>query len=155
MPGGATVSDCAAHEHGHSRALRDLGADHERDLCYQRNEVLNVWTNCWRTAWGTSISPRAVLAKFQHRFDEDLVELDEALLAQDAAAVASIAHRIKGASANVAAAAIARVLGGNRTVGAYRASGGRLGRRRSSCASEWSRFVDHASSLELSSRDVR
>ena len=44
-----------------------------------------------------------ILAKFQDRFEHDLEELDKALQARDADAVARTAHRIKGASANVAA----------------------------------------------------
>ena len=44
-----------------------------------------------------------ILAKFQDRFEHDLEELDRALQARDAEAVARTAHRIKGASANVAA----------------------------------------------------
>lgn len=44
-----------------------------------------------------------LLNKFQGRLDEDIVQLEAALHAQDAETVARIAHRIKGASANVAA----------------------------------------------------
>ena len=44
-----------------------------------------------------------VLAKFQSRFDDDLVEIEQALDAKDADAVARVAHRLKGASATAAA----------------------------------------------------
>ncbi len=44
-----------------------------------------------------------VLAKFQSRFDDDLLELDQALEANDSEAIARIAHRLKGASATAAA----------------------------------------------------
>jgi Amt family ammonium transporter len=44
-----------------------------------------------------------VLAKFQSRFDDDLVELEQALDVQDTEAVARVAHRLKGASATAAA----------------------------------------------------
>jgi HPt (histidine-containing phosphotransfer) domain-containing protein len=44
-----------------------------------------------------------ILAIFQTRFEEDLVQLERTLAAEDAGAVASIAHRLKGASANAAA----------------------------------------------------
>jgi HPt (histidine-containing phosphotransfer) domain-containing protein len=47
-----------------------------------------------------------VLAKFQSRFDDDLVELEHALEVQDAEAVARVAHRLKGASATAAANSI-------------------------------------------------
>ncbi len=67
------------------------------------HEVLNIDELLARCLGNISFATR-ILAKFQDRFEEDLVELDKALLAQDAEAVARIAHRIKGASANVAAA---------------------------------------------------
>ena len=44
-----------------------------------------------------------VLAKLQSRFDEDLAGLEQALSAKDGRRIASIAHRLKGAAANVAA----------------------------------------------------
>lgn len=44
-----------------------------------------------------------VLARFQQGFVGDLAELEEAVAAQDAAKVARLAHRLKGAAANVAA----------------------------------------------------
>lgn len=47
-----------------------------------------------------------VLTKFQSRFDADLMELEQALDAKDADAVARVAHRLKGASATAAAGGI-------------------------------------------------
>jgi HPt (histidine-containing phosphotransfer) domain-containing protein len=44
-----------------------------------------------------------ILAKLQSRFPDDITELDAALQSRDAGLVASIAHRLKGAAANVAA----------------------------------------------------
>jgi len=44
-----------------------------------------------------------VLAKFQQHFGEDLEELERALPGGDAETIGRIAHRLKGASANVAA----------------------------------------------------
>lgn len=44
-----------------------------------------------------------VLAKFESRLDEDLAELEQALRAEDSELIASIAHRLRGASANAAA----------------------------------------------------
>ncbi|MBI1901442.1 MAG: Hpt domain-containing protein [Planctomycetia bacterium] len=44
-----------------------------------------------------------VLAKFRARLDEDLLELEKAVRAEDAPGIARVAHRIKGAAANVAA----------------------------------------------------
>jgi HPt (histidine-containing phosphotransfer) domain-containing protein len=44
-----------------------------------------------------------LLTKFESRFDVDLEELEKAIDAEDVEAVASIAHRLKGASATAAA----------------------------------------------------
>lgn len=44
-----------------------------------------------------------LLAKFQGRLDEDLLELEAAMRVEDPDVIARVAHRIKGASANVAA----------------------------------------------------
>ena len=44
-----------------------------------------------------------VVAKFEVGFHRDLVELEEALSNRDSAALATVAHRLKGASANVSA----------------------------------------------------
>lgn len=44
-----------------------------------------------------------LLAKFQGRLDEDIAELEAAVRAEDPDSIARVAHRIKGASANVAA----------------------------------------------------
>ncbi len=52
-----------------------------------------------------------ILAKFQGRCDQDLAELERALLAQDDEQVRFVAHRIKGASANVAAHGLRRLAG--------------------------------------------
>jgi HPt (histidine-containing phosphotransfer) domain-containing protein len=44
-----------------------------------------------------------ILAKFQVQLSEDLAELERAVSAGDPQRIARVAHRIKGASANVAA----------------------------------------------------
>jgi HPt (histidine-containing phosphotransfer) domain-containing protein len=44
-----------------------------------------------------------VIQKFASQLDHDLEELERALLAQDADTLASVAHRVKGMSANVEA----------------------------------------------------
>lgn len=46
---------------------------------------------------------RRVLARFQSRLPEDMAELQEAFLAGDSELVAVVAHRLKGAAANVSA----------------------------------------------------
>ena len=44
-----------------------------------------------------------LLGKFQGRLDDDIVQLEHALQAQNTDLIARVAHRIKGASANIAA----------------------------------------------------
>ncbi len=44
-----------------------------------------------------------VLSKFQTRFEEDLEELQRAIVAENAEWTAAVAHRLKGAAANAAA----------------------------------------------------
>jgi HPt (histidine-containing phosphotransfer) domain-containing protein len=44
-----------------------------------------------------------VLARFESTADSDLAELERAILDQDSRTAATVAHRLKGASANVAA----------------------------------------------------
>jgi HPt (histidine-containing phosphotransfer) domain-containing protein len=44
-----------------------------------------------------------VLTKLQSRFESDMVELEQTLAAKDMKALAGVAHRLKGAAANVAA----------------------------------------------------
>ncbi|HUU94941.1 MAG TPA: Hpt domain-containing protein [Phycisphaerae bacterium] len=44
-----------------------------------------------------------ILARFQERFESDLAELEQGLAAQNTQHLAGVAHRLKGASANVGA----------------------------------------------------
>lgn len=87
-----------------------------------------------------------VLAKFQSRFDADLEELDRAVEASDLEHITQVAHRIKGASANVAAHGLRQ----------QAASIEELARRQAlpeipahlrDLHSEWSRFADLAPTL--------
>ncbi|MHC4399262.1 MAG: Hpt domain-containing protein [Planctomycetota bacterium] len=88
-----------------------------------------------------------VLAKFRDRFGEDLRQLERGVESADAGQIARIAHRLKGASANVAAA-------GLRRHAAEIEEFGRVGRISEvpSCLArlrhEWTRFIGTASSLE-------
>lgn len=47
-----------------------------------------------------------VLAKFNSRFELDLAELEQAIQTQDGEGIARVAHRLKGAAANVAAGSL-------------------------------------------------
>ncbi len=62
-------------------------------------DVQELMTRCL----GNLQFAQRVVAKFQARLEVDLAELDLAVQQSDATGVARIAHRIKGASANVAA----------------------------------------------------
>ncbi len=90
-----------------------------------------------------------VLAKFQQRLGEDLEELEKGLHAEDAPAIARVAHRLKGASANVAARGVLRraveieQLGRARRVSEIPSQVEELRR-------EWARFGDSVSALRLS-----
>lgn len=89
-----------------------------------------------------------ILDKFQEGFGADLAELEEGLDFADAERVASVAHRLKGASANVSApglrqsASIIEQLG---RAGQLAEVPNHLAHLRS----EWSRFVGEASSTEI------
>ena len=116
------------------------------------HEVLNIEELLTRCMGNINFATR-VLAKFQDRFEVDLLALDKAIVAHDADAVASIAHRIKGASANVAAPQL-------HECSAELEQWGRAGSLADISTGverlrqEWSRFTDQASSLDLSSRNV-
>jgi HPt (histidine-containing phosphotransfer) domain-containing protein len=88
-----------------------------------------------------------VLATFQKGFEEDLSVLEEQCLSGNADYVASLAHRMKGASANTAAprlqaqtARIEELARANRT--------DEIPRRLGQLKQEWSLFVESVASLE-------
>ena len=83
----------------------------DRQLPEQPTAVLDARELMARCMGNLEFAQR-ILAKFQDRFDQDLAELEQALLAEDGAQIQSIAHRIKGASANVAAHGLRRLAGG-------------------------------------------
>jgi HPt (histidine-containing phosphotransfer) domain-containing protein len=90
-----------------------------------------------------------VLSKFQDRFGVDLAELERGLDAGDPQAIALTAHRIKGASANVAAPALYEVAAGLEELGRSE----RLAEVPAGVAQlrgEWTRFVQSVSQLPLS-----
>jgi HPt (histidine-containing phosphotransfer) domain-containing protein len=95
-----------------------------------------------------------VLAKFKERFGEDWAELERGVDAADTVQIARVAHRLKGASANIGA-------GGMRQRAAAIEQLGRAGRLSQipSCMEqllgEWTRLVDSLSSLESSAGATR
>ena len=87
-----------------------------------------------------------VLSRFREHFGEDLAELEEGLDATDGGQIARVAHRLKGASANVGAAGLRE----------RAAEIERLGRARrfseippcvDQLRGEWDRFVSSATSF--------
>jgi len=89
-----------------------------------------------------------ILAKFQKHFAQDLDLLAEGVEAEDAERIAQVAHRLKGAAANVAAA-------GLRDQAAEIERLGRAGRlpeirpRVAGIRDDWKRFVEEVASLDL------
>lgn len=108
--------------------------------------VLNIDELLTRCMGNISFAER-ILAKFQDRFQHDLEELDKALQAHDSEAVARTAHRIKGASANVAAAGLYQRAAEIEELGrVQRLSDIPYGLEQ--LRHEWSRFVHATSALE-------
>ena len=89
-----------------------------------------------------------VLGKFQHRFGENLEELERALEAEDRERIVRVAHRLKGESANMAArglrdqAAEIEQLGRDGRVCEIRPCLAQL-------RAEWSLFAESVASLDL------
>lgn len=67
--------------------------------------IINVDELLARCLGNVDIAER-ILAKFQISVGLDLEELERGLDQQDAGAIAQVAHRIKGASANISAPAL-------------------------------------------------
>ena len=90
-----------------------------------------------------------VLAKFQQRFGAELAQLEQGLASQNAEQIACVAHRLKGASANVGAPGLQiqateiEDLARARCVSEIPTSLDQL-------RSEWTRFVHSVSSLNSS-----
>ncbi len=115
-------------------------------------EVLNIEELLARCMGNIDFAARLV-AKFQDRCEEDLSRLDRAILVGDVEEAATIAHRIKGAAASVAAHPL-------HACSAEIERWGRAGRltdiveRVEQLHREWSRFINQASTLDLTARDM-
>ncbi|NUQ61721.1 MAG: Hpt domain-containing protein [Pirellulales bacterium] len=92
-----------------------------------------------------------VLAKFRSRFVEDLAELEQAALAEDASHVAIVAHRLKGSSASTAAHALCERAAEIETL-ARRNAIAEIPSRLHGLRSEWARFVEKAAPPGLFAR---
>jgi HPt (histidine-containing phosphotransfer) domain-containing protein len=87
-----------------------------------------------------------VLAKFEERFELDLLELERHLSGEDPQHVVSIAHRIKGSSANVSAEGLRQIAAEIEQLGRsqqYAEIPARMERLRH----EWSRYLNQTASL--------
>lgn len=91
-----------------------------------------------------------VLAKFQARFGDDIAMLEHAITAEDADTTASIAHRLKGASATAAAKGI-QTLAAEIEQLARNRSLEELPTHLQQLRREWSRFTESASLVGASS----
>lgn len=113
------------------------------------HSVLNIDELLARCLGNISFAER-VLAKFHDHFENDLEELDNALQAHDAEAVARTAHRIKGASANVAAPRLCEQAAEIEQLGRDQRLSD-IPDHLDQLRHEWSQFVHETSSLELGS----
>ena len=87
-----------------------------------------------------------LIASFQRHFQEEVAQIQEQLDAEDAQGIAALAHRLKGASANVAAERLCgRAEEIERLARAERLD--RIPPYLDQLRDEWARFVDSASSL--------
>jgi HPt (histidine-containing phosphotransfer) domain-containing protein len=90
-----------------------------------------------------------ILDRFQLGFEDDLAELENGLEARDAEAVAHVAHRLKGAAANVAAPILrTRLVEIEKLARAGRLS--EIALHMALIQSEWTQFVEQIASLDLS-----
>ncbi len=106
-------------------------------------------TNCWLAAWEMWDIAERILAKFQISVGLDLEELERGLDQQDAGAIAQVAHRIKGASANISAPALYELAAEIEQLGrAQRISDIPPGIAQ--LRNEWTRFMHGVSTLEIS-----
>jgi len=109
--------------------------------------VINLNDLLARCMGNTGIAER-VLSKFQERFSVDLTELEAGLDQENAGAIAQVAHRIKGASANVSAPGLFEIAAEIEQLSrAERIS--EISPGIEQLRSEWARFTHGVSSLEL------
>ena len=86
-----------------------------------------------------------LIASFQRHFQEEVAQIQKQLDAEDADGIATLAHRLKGASANVAAERLRhRAEEIERLARAERLD--RIPPHLDQLQNEWARFVDSASS---------
>ena len=111
-------------------------------------DVINVQDLLARCMWNVDIAER-ILCKFRDRIGVDLEELEKGLDDRNAGAIAQVAHRIKGASANVSAAALYELAAEIEQLGrAERIADILPGIQQ--LRREWTRFVNGVSAIELS-----
>jgi Amt family ammonium transporter len=87
-----------------------------------------------------------ILTRFQTQFQSDLERLQGAYRASDANEIARVAHRMKGSAASVSARALQDVAGTVEDLGRT-AQLDDIARHLDILASEWSRCVDHTTTL--------
>ncbi len=92
-----------------------------------------------------------ILAKFQERCGQDLAELEAAMVAGDTAKVGKLAHRLKGASANVSALGM-QTLAAKMEQAVHQGSMEELLADLEDLKDEWNRFTSAAPSLIASSK---
>ena len=112
------------------------------------NDVINVDELLARCMGNIDIAER-ILSKFQTCFSVDLTELEKGVDEHDVSSITLLAHRLKGASANVSAPALYELASEIEKLGrADRISEIPPGVQQ--LRTEWTRFVNGVSMLELS-----
>ena len=77
------------------------------DQTAERRELAALdWNDLVARCMGRIEFAERILAKFQQLFCEDLATLERALESEDVETIRRVAHRLKGASANVSAGAL-------------------------------------------------
>jgi HPt (histidine-containing phosphotransfer) domain-containing protein len=121
----------------------------ERQVCHREPAVFDREDLLARCLGKLEFAER-VLAKFTSRFDLDLDQLEQALRSEDPETIAHVAHRLKGASANVGAGRL-REKAAEIEESARRGCLVEIPKRMEELRCEWHRFAESARSLECAS----
>jgi HPt (histidine-containing phosphotransfer) domain-containing protein len=129
------------------RTSENEDADMEQEVQDQTATVIDVEDLMARCLGNVEFAER-ILVMLQELGDENLARLERALAAEDAEAIAQLAHHLKGASANASAFAL-RAQAAKIEHAARRCSLGEMPSRLENLRYEWSRFNSAAPFVDL------
>ncbi len=118
-----------------------------QEISGQTLDVEDLLTRCL----GNAEFAERVLAKFQERSEQDLIELEEAITTGDTTKVGNLAHRLKGASANVSALGL-QMLAAKMEQDIHQDSTEEILADLADLKEEWNRFTSQAPSLIASTK---